>query len=292
VFLGGQDQYHSFERQKALTDFLDRYVTSTSQPNQPCLWPLVKEVRIDLRGIEFLEYFTLVDVPGLGDIIQLRAKSFEEQVHNCDETWAVARSDRVTTDTIVDSVLLRYGASFPIKVICTAIDDSIDDSLADYLESEDQDVSKVREMQTEQGQTPVKIQRRRKVIDDTKRWIDETRANDGYCIFPNRNGKRGKASDQNYQAAENHIQKFDDEVKELQKRVDSLPQELFSALVKSRNQLNDRKLRQDKAAHLPKDTGVSAFYVSSRHYAALKGAQDIHSLQPSPEDTGIPELRH
>jgi len=71
------------------------------ESRSPSLWPLVRLIKIGLHSKLLASGIVLVDLPGISDINQLRAKATELYLRKCDYTVVVGEIKRILTDPSV-----------------------------------------------------------------------------------------------------------------------------------------------------------------------------------------------
>lgn len=109
--------YREAENTEDLWESLEKFVTASPDPDKPAPWPLVKHVSVGVRGPRLLDFYVLVDMPGISDTNEVRVEATEQFSKQCDYLVIVARAGRVTTDPLVRSVLRNYGKALAGNVI-------------------------------------------------------------------------------------------------------------------------------------------------------------------------------
>ncbi|EME86195.1 uncharacterized protein MYCFIDRAFT_82123 [Pseudocercospora fijiensis CIRAD86] len=282
-----EDDHVEFIDAATQTEFLEQLeplVSSNSRFERPALWPLVRKVRIGLEAPRILRYVTLVDLPGLDDVNKVRVNASLDIMRDCDALWIVTKIDRAITDSSVDSLLMRYGRSFKMAVVCTGIDDNLDPQLPAHLENEGQSV----------GEHHTLLQDERQLRSLTRHLPKK---------IETRNAKlqgRGKTKSKKQKLlTEKTKEKLQSEIREYEERLkaaeDELPKvalERFEILVDARNSNTIRRLKAEKNDHLPTGKSLEVFCVSNLHYAALKGARMVNGPRLDAKGTGIPAIRN
>ena len=277
-------EYLDADSQQELLDQLDPLVSSNSRLEQPTLWPLVKNVKIGIEGPRILDYIILVDLPGIDDTNQVRVRASYQMMQSCDSIWVIAKIDRAITDSAVDSLLMKYGRSKKMIVVCTGIDDNIDPALAAFLESEGQSVGN-------HGELLMREKQLRKVVKNVPKKIETRRAK-----LEGRNKSRAKKkpkplTEKVREKLIGQIAALEAQLKDAEQELPAVAHERFELLVDARNSNTIRRLEDEKSDHLPLGEGLKVFCVSNVHYSALKGARVINGPRLSAEMTGIPPLR-
>lgn len=277
-------EYLDDETQEGLLEQLNPLVFSNSRFEEPSLWPLVKKVRIGIKGPRILEYITLIDLPGLDDTNRQRVDASYEMMRSCDAIWVVAKIDRAITETGVDSLLMRYGKAYEMVMICTGTDDNIDAGLATHLEGEGQIVGdhgellrRERELRKLVKRLPKKIKARQNKLDNRSKAKSKKPKN--------------PLTDHQKRKLRAEIKKLQAELKDAERELPEIAQERFELLVAARNANTIRRLQSEKSEHLRPGKTLPVFCVSNVHYAALKGAKIINGPRLDAEMTGIPALR-
>lgn len=148
---------------------IDPLVTSSSNDGEPSLWPLVKFVRIGIKGSRILENITIADLPGISDTNQVKVNACLDRLRTCDGLWIVAPISRAVDSVTVDSLFARYEERFRdrIAIICTRTDDDVSRGLAAELEERGHSIAEykkyaalARKFQGEISITRIKINRR------------------------------------------------------------------------------------------------------------------------------------
>ncbi|CAK3974892.1 Hypothetical predicted protein [Lecanosticta acicola] len=275
--------YIDAESKDDLLRQINPLISSSFRLDEPALWPLVRKIRIGIDGPRVLQYITLVDLPGLDDVNKVRVDASYDMMRSCDSIWIVTKIARAITDTAVDALLMRFGKTYKVAVICTGIDDGVDPALANHLHSEGQSVGNHQDL----------LDRERKLRNLVKRLPKkiETRS----AKLDGRTQARKKAK---RPLTEKAKRKLSEEIAEYTKQLEvagnELPQvaaERFELLVDARNANTIRQMQQHKVEHLIAGTKLQVFAVSNLHYEAIKGARVINGPRLSVKDTGIPALR-
>lgn len=241
---------------------LDNFITEGSDPEEPAPWPLVKHVSVKVRGPRVLDHYILVDMPGISDTNEVRVSATQQFLKECDHLIVVARAGRVTTDTVVRTILQKYGKSHDgnVMVVCTKSDENVDHKVAIEMENLGFDIGNYRHLKKliEERTSRLKILERAKKL--------------SFRGSSERRDLEGKIS----------------RVQRRKRRSDNACWEL---VVTARNNHNATRLRHDRQHHLPTGKKLHIFGVSNKHYAALMNDEGCAEYQLSPEGTGIPQLR-
>lgn len=96
---------------------LDSLITAGPDPDKQSPWPLVKQVSIGVRGPRVLDFYVLVDMPGVSDTNEVRVDATQQFLKQCDYLVIVARAGRMTTDPVVRSILQKYGKALEGSVM-------------------------------------------------------------------------------------------------------------------------------------------------------------------------------
>lgn len=162
--LDGRDEAEDFEgeyltadTQDELVDQLEPLTTGSSHFEKPALWPLVRNVRIAIRGPRILDYIVLVDLPGLDDTKQVRVNASYEMMRSCDTIRVIAKIARVVTDSAVESLLMRFGKYYDMMVICTGIDQDVNKGLAEVMFAEGQSLGEYTELARAEKQLKLQV---------------------------------------------------------------------------------------------------------------------------------------
>lgn len=89
------------------------------------LWPLVKRIRISIKGQDLLQNIIIGDAPGIFDINQIRADNCKEYLRDCDYVLIVEHVRiRIASDKQMDELLSNYGERFngQLAIVITHID--------------------------------------------------------------------------------------------------------------------------------------------------------------------------
>lgn len=133
--------YHEVSTSTELREWLDRHLTDQPLGESFALSPVVKKVIIRLRGPRLLDFWTVIDLPGLNDSYKLRVDSTNEYISECDHLALVDSLGRISSKPFVSHSLREYGHDFKdhISVIATMCDTGLDDELVkDLAESDPQ----------------------------------------------------------------------------------------------------------------------------------------------------------
>lgn len=277
-------EYLDADKQHELLEQLEPLVFSTSRPNQPSLWPLVKKVRIGIAGPCVLEHVVLVDLPGPDDTNKVRVDASLDMLRSCDSIWVVTKIDRAITDTTVDSLLSRYGKSYNMIVICTGIDDNIDPGLASFLHAEGQSVGEYEALRTREKELTKALKKASKLIATRRARLE------GRNKVKNES-KRRLPTDAAKVKLRAQIQELEEQVDSMEIELPKVATERYVTLVDARNAFTTRRLKEEKVEYTPAGKELEVFCVSNVHYSALKGARQINGPRLDAEMTGIPALR-
>ena len=209
-------------------------------------------------------------------------------MRSCDAIWVVAKIDRAITETSVDSLLMRFGKSYKMVMICTGTDDNIDAGLALHLENEGQSVGnhdelliRERELRKLVKRLPKKMETRQAKLEGRNKTKEKKKKK-----------KKAKPLTDNAKAKlRAQITQFEADLKVAEAALPMTAQERFELLVDARNANTIRRLKEEKSDHLSPGKELDVFCVSNLHYAALKGARVINGPRLSAEMTGVPALR-
>lgn len=113
-----------------LHDHLKQWTSLNPGPGKPAFWPWVHLVKLTVKDVRILRHVTLIDLPGIDDTNQVRVKTAYNTLRTCDAIPVVVRIGRVATDAAVDGLLRRYGRTHEVAVVCTAIDQVVNEELA------------------------------------------------------------------------------------------------------------------------------------------------------------------
>lgn len=205
-------------------------------------------------------------------------------MRDCDSLWIVAKIGRIVTDSSVDALLMRYGKSYNVTVVCTGIDEHLDDALAVHLQNEGLDLGNHDELlQKEKRSSRIKKKLTRKIGNRQAKLEGRGRSR--------RNKKQRLLTDKARAKLEDQVEKYKHELAEATKEHYETSCARFELLVAARNRWTTQRLQEDKSRHLPADTTLEVFCVSNAHYAALKGIKEVHGPRLKVQDTGIPALR-
>ncbi|KAF2767503.1 hypothetical protein EJ03DRAFT_376077 [Teratosphaeria nubilosa] len=280
---GDHIEYLEADTQDELLEQLNSLVSSTSRYEEPALWPLVRKVRVGLEGPRNLKYITLVDLPGLDDINKIRADTSIEIMRDCDTIWIVTKIDRAITDTIVDSLVMRFGKSYKMVIICTGIDDNIDKGLAEHRVGEGHSIG-------DHNTLLAREQELSKLVRDLPRKI-KTRKDK----LEGHNAAKKKAKRPLTEAAKEklrgYILQLEGTLEVTEQELQAVKQQRWELLVDARNANVIRRLKEEKTDQLTSGTTLEVFCVSNLHYLALKGAKTITGPRLNAEATGVPALR-
>ena len=277
-------EYLDADTQNELLAQLNPLVSGTSRFEAPALWPLVRKVRIGIEGPRILEYIVLVDLPGLDDTNQIRVNTSYDTMRSCDTIWVVTKIARAITDTTVDYLLMRYGRSFKMVVICTGTDENIDPGLATHLESEGQSIGDHWTLLGREKHLRKLLKRLPKNIKTREMKLDGR--------GKRRGSKKQKPLTEKAKINFNmKIAQLEAEQKSAEEDLPGVAQERFELLVDARNSNTIRRLQIEKDGHLAHGETLEVFCVSNLHYDALKGARVINGPRLSAKMTGVPGLR-
>lgn len=265
----GYAEYREASTRVKLREAVDPLISAKTNPDQPALWPLVKQVCIGVRGSRVLDGITIIDLPGISDTNELRVNHCKEYVKSCDYIWIVAPISRVIDDGMVYRLLSQYGKIFKgrVAVICTHSDDGVERKLVNYLKDEGQDMTghealcveaKVQKKAFNQISKRVRVMRTHKT-QDRKKLLE--------------------------------IQAKEDEMKKIKAAWMAIEANKFGFLVQSRNEFVTEQLREEMSDHLPMGKVLQVYCVSNSHYAAVRGAGSVRGARLSAQATGIPALR-
>ena len=277
-------EYIDGDTQPELLQRLNPLVSSSSRFEEPTLWPLVKKVRIGIEGVDILKYIIVVDLPGLDDTNQVRVNASLDMMRSCDSIWVVTKIDRAITETSVDALLMRWGKSYNMVVICTCTDDNINLALAKHLQSEGQSVGDHDELYERERVLRELVKRYRKKIEIRKAKL-EGRNN------VREEKKRKPLADKAVDKLHAQIAQLEADLKIIEEELPRVANERFDLLVDARNANTTRRLQEEKSDHLTAGKTLEVFCVSNSHYAALKGVEVIHGPRLNADATGIPALR-
>lgn len=278
-------EYLDADSQPELLQQLNPLVSSNSLFEEPTLWPLVKKVTMGIEGHRLLRYITLVDLPGLDDTNQVRVNASLDIMRSCDSIWVVTKIDRAITDTQVDSLLMRYGKSFKMAIVCTAIDANLDDDLAAHLQAEGQSIGNHDELLLREKQL-------RKLTRSLPKKIETRRAKLEGRNPPRKGKKKQRVLTQKARdKLDAQIATFQAQLNDIEAELPVVAQARFEILVDARNHNTTRRLKEEKSDHLKSGEELKVFCVSNVHYMALKGARVINGPRLNADMTGIPAMR-
>lgn len=263
-----------------LWEKLDRFAYSK---NGRGLWPLVKNIRISIRGIRILEYATITDWPGSDDTNHLRAHASADRIFDCDELWIVTSVDRVASDPSVPAMLANYGNTISCTVICTHAATGLDRDLGKHFKDEGYDTSKYDLFTAREDDARAAIDK-----NSQRTTVLAKAITTGYIT---KNGKRQKLAPEDRSKFRNAIQQGDAKTKELKEDLQGIQQEQLENLLSIRDLHVKLSLRKLKEKQRRKGIRTRASLVSNEHYLAHKGYTHVHGPLLSPKDTGIPGLR-
>lgn len=263
------------------------FATSKCDNENAAVWPLVKHVRVGIDGPQILRYITLVDLPGLDDTNQVRVNASYDTMRSCDTLWIVANIQRIISNLAVDSLLMRYGKSYNVMIICTGIDQNVDDDLAEEMGECGQSVGDWTALEHQDLQLSQSVIRLIKALQ-----IHEEKLQKLQDRARSRGEKKGSLEKEEYKGKlHEKIRELSNGLKAEKDAKADLAQRRFTALVDARNAYAERSLREKKQHHLPNGRTLQVFCVSNYHYAALKGQRTIESSRLDAEMTGLPALR-
>lgn len=133
-FLQSMKKILSCETAKELSAKIIKYTRTDSNQGggrgiKRWYWPLVKCVTIKVPHNDFLQYVTLVDLPGNGDRNKSRDAMWKGIVGNCSTVWVVTEINRAASETAswdilknVNSLIGNGGECRHIHIICTKSD--------------------------------------------------------------------------------------------------------------------------------------------------------------------------
>ncbi|KAH9845227.1 hypothetical protein Tdes44962_MAKER01237 [Teratosphaeria destructans] len=279
-----QSLYLEADTQDELLEQLEPLVSSTSRYEDPALWPLVRKVRVGLERPRILKHITLVDLPGLDDINKIRVDTSIEIMRDCDTIWVVTKIDRAITETMVDSLVMRFGKSYKMMIICTGIDDNIDDKgLAEHLVDEGQSIGDHETLLVREKELFKRVRGlARKIMTRKDKLEGHTAAK--------KKAKR-PLTETTKEKLRGDILQLQEKLKATEQEHRDVAQQRFELLVDARNANAMRRLKAEKTDQLTPGTTLEVFCVSNLHYLALKGAKTINGPRLDAEATGVPALR-
>ena len=280
----GTDRFEYIEAQdqQELNSQLAPLISSNPNPNNTSLWPLVKVVKIGIRGSRVADCSRTVDLPGIDDTNQVRVNASEEMLNTCDEIWIIARIGRVITDSEVDKMLSRWGKIFDVTLICTDIDSDIDPALAAHLRSKGQSVVEYDNQQASEEKLRMLLRQSEAKI--AKKQQAKLKVHTS--TPPAKKAKTANDAALKIQAEQVKAAGIQQELKEAK-------QAKFEALVDARIGFTTRRLQEEKAHHLRPGKTLKVFAVSNSHYAAhkLPHLYEIQGPQLDVSATGVPAVR-
>lgn len=247
---------------KQLRMSIDPLMTSKPRYTEPSLWPLVHKVSIGIKDSRVLQNITLADLPGVSDTNQIRVNSTFEYLTTCDHLWIVSRIDRIVTDPSVTSLVQRYAERFAGKItlIGTRSDDFDMRKLAD-------------EYRHDEAMKPYHAFTR-KYREATAELIKYEQI----VLQMEATEERGMESVRRQR-------------KEAEIKRDGFNRQRLDVLVKVRNKDFSDDLWRDKRGYLVPGTELGVYFVSNKHYAALKGVCILAQPRFDAAGTGVPALR-
>ncbi|KAK6430690.1 hypothetical protein LTR95_013153 [Oleoguttula sp. CCFEE 5521] len=256
---------------KKLRKVIDPLMISSGTMDHPVYWPLVKRVCIYARGPRLFESVTVVDLPGISDTHEPRARATHEYIKQCDYIWAVAPISRVVDDKTIYQLFARYAGPFKgnVWIIATHADDGFaghEKKYIDQLEHDGCDMTTVHS-----------VVKRHQVL--KKEYKDANKA-------VQQAKKRANISQQD--AAE-FLQR-QAQLEGIGQDIATLEQQRLTQLVHARNGLVTKRLQKVMADIMPDGQQVTVHCVSNQHYTALKGST-FKGAKLSAEQTGVPKLR-
>jgi hypothetical protein len=260
----GYIDYFEMDNQQDLRETIDPLLMENMTYDESTLWPLVKQVTIGIHGSKVLDRHTIADLPGISDTNQVRVKATYEHIDQCNEIWVVGRCGRIITDTMVDSLLQRYGTANDghVAVIATKSDENANGrELAKELQRKGRGLGNYDELSSE--------------IADVANTI--------------KNLRRSKKKLSTKQTSQ--LQQIQSDIDENEKTGGKLEKQRLELLVAVRNEYIKETLTRSRRKHIPNGAPLSIFCVSNLHYAAHKDTES--KLQPLLEVkmTGIPDVR-
>lgn len=270
--------YKEFDSPDELAKSIEPFSFSDSKYSKSALWPLVKMIRQGLGGIKLLQTNTITDWPGSEDTNRLRAKASAERVYHCDEIWIVSPADRIGTDPTTISSLVRC------TVICTCIDDKLDEGLANEMEKEGHDIGNHDDL-----------------LSKEKELLKRIRANEGKIRTPKealRLGytkklfKRVKLGPKTRNHWTTEMPELQLDLQDDQDEHQDVAQKRFHLLIPIRKDYIKNMLRDTISRHLSHSRHqVRLYCVSNLHYNMHTTGRAISGPRLSVEATGIPGLR-
>lgn len=278
--------FREFDNQDNLTKFIEPFAFSDSKHSKPGLWPIVKIIRLGLGGIKLLQTNTITDWPGSDDTNRIRAKAAAERIYHCDEIWIVSSADRIGTDPSATTNLVRYGNDVPCTVICTCIDEKLDEGLAQEMEKDGEDIGNHDDLLEKEKKLAEKIR-----STETKIKTRDAAIRDGYF---KRIGsrKRGPALEpEKVQQLVQEMPKLRSDLEFAQDEHQDVVQERFDLLITIRKSYIQNVLKETVSRHLDNSRQIKLFCVSNLHYNMHKTGRTISGPHLSVQATGIPEVR-
>ncbi|KAF7192035.1 hypothetical protein HII31_06680 [Pseudocercospora fuligena] len=271
------------DTQQDIRELVESYAFSSSVYKKASLWPLVKTVRIGLKGIRVLDYVVLVDWPGADDTNQLRANASADRIYDCDELWIVSSAARICSEPTVMGMLARYGGTIPCSVICTQIDANRDDELAAEMKRQGYDTKRHDGLLAEEKSL-------QKLVIGTHAKLEGFRSveRNGFIKVIAGGTKRQRCDPDRIRR---EIARFDRELSDYSQRLTNVEQLRLEAIVQVRQQYVRFELSTRLEKHSKEGAMLKLFFASNEHYMAHKGAKKVHGPVLSPEATGIPALR-
>lgn len=276
--------YLTADTQHDLVQQLKPLTTSSARYEKPALWPLVKNIRVGVRGPRILNFVVLVDLPGLDDTHQVRVNASYDTIRSCDTIWVIAKIARVRTDTTVDALLMRFGKSYNMMVVCTGIDEAVNKGLADVLYEEGQSIGNHNELLKCEGKLKRAVGRQQEKVRSLQAQLPQQ--------IPGRRTKKSKQLSQR-ELEELRARMFAEmgSLESQQQQLNDITQEKFELLVDVRNAFASRGLKADQQNNMAPNESLEVFCVSNSHYSMLKGTEEISHPRLRPDMTGIPALR-
>lgn len=256
--------YHEADSTEDLWKNLNLFVTEGTDPDEPTAWPLVKQVSVGVKGSRVLEYYVLVDMPGISDTNELRVDATQQFIKKCDHIMVVARAGRVTTDPVVRSMLRKYGKvpGCNVMVVSTKSDENIEHPVAIEMDLLGFSIGDYHTLKGTSDALVSKV----KVLERGKKK------------FPRGSVERNALEGQ---------------ISEVQQRKQLVENSRWELIVAARNAHNADRLRTATAnrGNLSDGKELHVFSVSNKQYENLLVDEVSGDFQLSPEGTGVPGLR-
>ena len=154
---------------------LRKYTTEMGPDTQERLWPIVKLVKIFIRGCTLLDYITIADLPGINDDNQIRSNATWKYIETVDVAWIVCRIQRAISDGPALESLAMFNQRLQGKValICTFSDAEAKDNLLVELEGKvpaaDSDIVRGKITESKKAARNVEMQKKAQSGSDRKK---------------------------------------------------------------------------------------------------------------------------